>query len=86
MITTGEREQIKAILQSPQWQVIERMAEIYCDRVKYDSMIADSQWETLRRLLINEGKVRGVKEFIQELYGELQKNQDVYTRVDNTNN
>ena len=77
MITKGEREQIKAMLQSPQWQVIERMADLYCDRVRYDGVVSDSQWDTLRRALTNEGKVRGIKEFIQELYGELQKNQDV---------
>ena len=76
MITKAEQEQIKAILQDPKWQTIEHLANEYCDKVSYDAVVGSSQWDTLRNALMNEGRVRGVKEFIKELYDLLQKNQD----------
>lgn len=72
MITATERQQIKYILQSPQWQTIERVAHLLCDKISYDSVVMETEWDTLRTAILNEGKTRGIKELIQELYREAQ--------------
>ena len=73
MITQGEKSQIKMILQNPQWQTIERMAGLFCDKVSYESVVRETQWDTLKTSLLNEGRVRGIKDFLKELYNQCQE-------------
>jgi len=68
MITNGERGQIRQVLSTPQWQTVERMAEILCQSIKDSPVVKDTEWDTLRTALLNEGEVRGIRRFIQELY------------------
>ena len=68
MITQGEKGQIKAILQSPQWQTVERIFQDLCDRIAYEPVVRETEWDTLKTSLINEGKVRGIKDLLKELY------------------
>ena len=72
-LTTGERTQIRQILQSPGWQTAERLANILCDKIAYQSKVKDTEWETIRTALMEEGEVRGVKRFIQEMYNQAQQ-------------
>lgn len=72
MITKTERQQIKHILVSPQWQTIERLATLFTDKIMYESVLRDNEWETIKTALMNEGQVQGIKRFIQELYKEAQ--------------
>ena len=73
MITKTEQQQIKTILQDPKWATVENVATSICDRISYQSVVGDSEWETLSAALINEGKVRGIREFIQELFNQSQQ-------------
>ena len=73
-LTKNERMQIKAILQSPQWDTIERMANLFCSRIREKSVVGSTQWETLQTSLINEGFIQGVRKFFQSLYDEASKN------------
>lgn len=68
MITRGEKQAIKMFLQDPKWQIVEHIAQERVEKIRGDSIVKDTEWETLRTALLNEGNVRGVKEFIQELY------------------
>ena len=68
MINQNEKSQIKALLQSPQWKTVEQVANELCDKVAYDSKVRDTEWDTLKTTLIDEGQVRGIKRLIQELY------------------
>lgn len=68
MITNIEKQQILHILQSPQWTTVERLAELQIDQIKEQPSIADTEWKTLQNILVKEGKIAGIREFINELY------------------
>lgn len=67
-LTEAEKSQVRAIIQSPQWRAVERVANLFRENIESDSVVRDSQWDTLKTALINEGKSRGIKGFIDELY------------------
>lgn len=72
-MTKSEQSQIKTLLQSPQWRTVELLVNAFCDKISYDSVVRESEWDTIKTALINEGKVRGIKEFIQEMYNQAQQ-------------
>jgi hypothetical protein len=72
MLTQQEKSQIRGILQSPQWKTIERLADLVCTNIKNDSPLRDTQWETLRVLLSQEGQIQGIRTFIREAYNQCQ--------------
>lgn len=75
MITKGERSQIKNIIQSPGWQTIVRFVNLYCDKISYASVVRETEWDTLKTAIMNEGQIHGIKKFIQELYDQASQNE-----------
>jgi len=75
MITKNERAQLKALIQDPKFRTLERMADLLCDKIAYESSVRESEWETLKTTVEQEGKVRGIKQLIQELYEEANKSE-----------
>lgn len=73
MITKDERAQLKALIQDPKFRTLERMADLLCDKIAYDSSVRETEWDTLKTTLTQEGKIRGIKQLIQELYEEAKK-------------
>lgn len=70
MIDDNQRAQLLALLQSPQWRVIDQIQQDFCDKIQYESKLQDNEWETLKKLIGDEGQVAGIKRFIKELYKE----------------
>lgn len=70
-----ERNLIKLLLTSPGGQVLEMVVQNMMDKYKEEFGARESEWETIRNTLINEGKIRGLKELIQELYLQAGKNE-----------
>ena len=58
------------------WSAIEDFARQYCDKIQYDTIVRDSEWETIKAALIQEGQVQGIKKFLQELMEEVGKVDD----------
>ena len=67
-MTKPEQQHIKALLQSPQWQVAEKIANELCDKIAYEPKAREDQWSTIYAVLGMEGEIRGIKRFIKELY------------------
>ncbi len=74
ILTKTEQAQIKAVVQSPQWSAVELLANRLIEQIKDDSVVCDSEWETLKKAVLNEGKTRGIREFIQEIYKNVEQN------------
>lgn len=72
MLTDPQRSQIKSLLQSSQWPAAQDLANEICDRLSSNSKVRDSEWETLKTALVEEGMVRGIRNFIDELYKQAQ--------------
>lgn len=75
IITKQERAQIKILIQDPKFRVVEDLANLLCDKIAYESSVKESQWETLKTTCEQEGKIRGIKQLIQELYEEANKSE-----------
>lgn len=75
MISPSEKIQIIKLLQSPQWKSVENLANEMIDRLKDDSQLRDSEWDTLKEVLLKEGRIRGIREFIQEIYNLASQNE-----------
>ena len=67
-LTTGERIQVRQTLQSPQWQTVERVANLICDEIAYDRKLGETQWKTLQKTVHDQGQIDGIKRLIKELY------------------
>ena len=68
MITKQEKAQIRSILQSPQWGSVEHLANELCSKITGDSPLRETEWETLRSVILQAGQVEGIKRLLQELY------------------
>ncbi len=73
MITNNERQQIKSLIQNPNFKAFEAFADQYCDKIQYDTVVRDTEWETLKAALLQEGQVQGIKKLIQEMFEEAGK-------------
>ena len=66
-MTKQEQSQIRNLIQSPQWATLERLAQLVVDKIKDDSTIRETEWETLKATVEQEGEVRGIKRLLQEI-------------------
>lgn len=72
MTTPSERQQIKQLLQTPQWTTAERVANLLIEQTRDHPVLAETEWQTMQNLLMREGEARGIKRFINELYQQAQ--------------
>jgi len=71
-----DRNLLKNLFQSPGWRVLETVANIMVEEYRSEIKIKDSEWETLKATLLSEGMERGIKNFLQRLLNEAQKQND----------
>ena len=57
-------------MQSPQWAAFEQLVAEMCAKIESTSNLQDTEWETLKSVVLNEGRVRGIRELIQEVFRE----------------
>ena len=74
-LTPQEKSQIRHLIQSPQWATIERAAELFITKIRENSPIRDTADETLKETYLQEGQVRGIRDFLQKLLLEAELNQ-----------
>ena len=65
MLSKLERQQIRQIIESPQWPAIERVAELTIQKMIEEEVVRDTQWETLKSVLKREGRIQGTRDFIK---------------------
>ena len=73
MISSNERTMVKNLLTQPQWRLAEQIANEMCSKLKEDSIVRNTEWDTIQAALLNEGQIRGIRNFIQELYQQAQQ-------------
>lgn len=72
MLEEKQKSSLKNLVQSPQWKLVEFVAEEYIKRINSGSSMRESEWDTLRELVGKEGRIQGVREFIQDIYANSQ--------------
>lgn len=70
-LSDQEKSSIKFLLSSPHWKVIESLAEQIIGKIREDSVIKDSEWETLKSVVDSEGQIKGIRRLFQELWLQL---------------
>ena len=72
MLNNQEKSQIKALLQSSHWAMVERLAELVIKDIEDTPLIRDSQWETTKATFEKEYQVKGIRHFLSEFYNSAQ--------------
>jgi len=72
MLTELEKSQIRQLTASPQWKTIERLTELYIKNIRENSPIRDTIDGTVIETLMQEGKIRGIRDFLKLLIDECQ--------------
>lgn len=72
MLSKPEKSQLKALVQSSQWSAFEHLMQMMIAKWKDDYGVRGSEWETLKNTMTTEGKVRGLSEFSQEIFNQIQ--------------
>lgn len=75
MLTELEQSQIRQLVQSPQWTTVERAADLLIKMIQDNSPIRDTTDDTLKELYLQEGQIRGIRNFLQKLLNESQLEQ-----------
>lgn len=67
MLTNIEKNQIRVLITSPGWPLIEKLAQDLANKISYEPKLKDSQWLTARTVVFDEGQKHGIKRFLQEI-------------------
>ncbi len=67
MINTDEQF-IRHLVQSPNWRIIDDLAKEITDRINNNSVLRDTNEETLKETLLREGRIQGIKQLLSEMY------------------
>jgi len=70
MLNEREQSALRTIQDIPQWKVVLRVRDELINKIVLQSVVKDSQWETIKAALERDGKVRGIKEFFQEILNQ----------------
>ena len=68
MISGPEKTQLKQLISSPQWGALERLANEICDKLRDESSVRETEWETVSSILTKEGEIRGIRRLLQEVF------------------
>jgi len=73
MITTTEKQQVRQLLQDPKWKAVENIAEALISKIKDDTVLRNTEWDTIKEAVLQSGRIEGIRNFIQELYIQAQQ-------------
>lgn len=68
MITQAEKSMLRQLIQSPTWSIIERLAQKQIDKIKTDSYVKETEFETIKTVLLSEGQIQGITNLINYIY------------------
>ena len=74
MISLQEKTILRALLQSPQFRIVENVAKEITENIRNRSNLKDTEWETAKSVAMEEGQIQGINQLIQELYRLAQEN------------
>ena len=63
-----EKSQIRALLNSPVWAAVQHAADDMIASIQKNSMVRDNEFETLKAVFGQEGKVEAIRDFMRELF------------------
>lgn len=74
-LTKIEKNQLKSLVQSPQWTTLEHLIKEMTEKYKDEFGARETEWDTIKHNLITEGKVRGLVDLQKEIFLHIQSNE-----------
>ena len=68
MLSSQEKAQLRALIQSPQYKTLERLASLLIDKIQNNVPIRENEYETMKTLFMQEGQKEGIKKLLQEIF------------------
>ena len=68
MINPRDRPTLQRLVTSPEWKIVENIANQVIDQVKEDPKAQSTQWETIKKTLLAEGQTSGIRRLLQEIH------------------
>ena len=66
-MTEQEKKALLRLMQSPDFRVLESVIESMCQDIQSREKTRDTEWETLKNVLMDEGQVRGLRQLITSI-------------------
>ncbi|MFZ2151791.1 MAG: hypothetical protein WAV09_01640 [Minisyncoccia bacterium] len=63
-----DKSTIKTLFTRPEFRSIENLANYLVQRIREEPKVRETEWETIRETLTQEGQVAGIKRLLQEVY------------------
>lgn len=67
MISDRDKSLLKKLVTSSEWNLVNLVAEELLQDIRQRSNVAETEWETLKNTLMNEGEQRGILRILQRL-------------------
>ena len=67
MLNPNEKSALRVIQSTPQWSVVLRLKDELIKKINSNSLVGDSEWDTLKAVLERDGKIKGIEQFFQEV-------------------
>jgi hypothetical protein len=71
MLTEQEKSNLRALVQSGQWPILQRLGEEMVKMIKSNSPVRETSEATLREVYTQEGQIEGIKRFLQEIFNQV---------------
>ena len=66
-----QKNLLRSLVNSPQWQALISIAEETTIDIKKDSMLKDTAEETFKEAALQEGQVKGIKRLIDNIFNTI---------------
>ena len=70
IISKAERDAMRHFLDSPEYRAYSHIMELVISKIQDDSDVRDTEWDTLKCVLLKQGKVEGIKRLHDEIYNQ----------------
>lgn len=72
MLTNAEQRIMRQLISTPQWSMAEELAKKIIDKIKEEAIPDGTEWDVIRSSLSKEYRIRGIQQFVQEIYQQAQ--------------
>lgn len=70
MLNKKEKDLLRGLIDSETWFLLKRLADEYCLSLKGSSVVKETQWDTIREVLLQDGRASGVKTLMQQIFNQ----------------
>lgn len=68
MLSQGQKQQTRQLLQDPRWGVVEQLINELCVKIRENSAIRETADQTVQEACLQEGRVQGLRMLVQAMY------------------